>query len=100
MVDIIGNEPGFLAVCTYFSTLIIALPDLLTGLQASLPQAMWVMLSYMVAQTVMVLMAGSLADRFGRKRIYIAGTFISGFAQQAPRADTSQCAAAYAIIRE
>ncbi|SFS69793.1 drug resistance transporter, EmrB/QacA subfamily [Paenibacillus sp. BC26] len=82
---------GSLLSALNFSTLIIALPDLLTGLQASLLQAMWVMLSYMVAQTVMVLMAGSLADRFGRKRIYIAGmllftivSFISGFAEHAP----------------
>ncbi|SFI35566.1 drug resistance transporter, EmrB/QacA subfamily [Paenibacillus sp. UNC496MF] len=82
---------GSLLSALNFSTLIIALPDLLKGLQASLLQAMWVMLSYMVAQTVMVLMAGSLADRFGRKRIYIGGmllftvvSLIAGFAGNAP----------------
>jgi len=82
---------GSLLSALNFSTLIIALPDLLKGLQASLLQAMWVMLSYMVAQTVMVLMAGSLADRFGRKRLYIAGmllftvvSLVAGFATNAP----------------
>ncbi|MFC4810244.1 MFS transporter [Paenibacillus sp. GCM10023250] len=82
---------GSLLSALNFSTLIIALPDLLKGLQASLLQAMWVMLSYMVAQTVMVLMAGSLADRFGRKRIYVGGmllftvvSLIAGFAGSAP----------------
>lgn len=82
---------GSLLSALNFSTLIIALPDLLKGLHASLLQAMWVMLSYMVAQTVMVLMAGSLADRFGRKRLYIAGmllftvvSLIAGFADNAP----------------
>jgi len=48
------------------------------------------MLSYMVAQTIMVLMAGSLADRFGRKRLYFMGlviftivSFLSGFLHDA-----------------
>ncbi|WP_219837329.1 MFS transporter [Paenibacillus sp. R14(2021)] len=82
---------GSLLSALNFSTLIIALPDLLKGLHATLLQTMWVMLSYMVAQTVMVLMAGSLADRFGRKRIYLAGmllftivSLVSGFAEHAP----------------
>ncbi|MBB6731652.1 DHA2 family efflux MFS transporter permease subunit [Cohnella zeiphila] len=82
---------GSLLSALNFSTLIIALPDLITGLQSSLLQAMWIMLAYMVAQTVIVLMAGSLADRFGRKRLYIWGmvlftvvSFASGFAENAP----------------
>ncbi|MBD3922704.1 MFS transporter [Paenibacillus sp. PR3] len=81
---------GSLLSALNFSTLIIALPDLITGLHSTLLQAMWIMLSYMVAQTVVVLMAGSLADRFGRKRLYIWGmilftivSFISGFASDA-----------------
>jgi EmrB/QacA subfamily drug resistance transporter len=81
---------GSLLSALNFSTLIIALPDLLKGLHASLLQAMWVMLSYMVAQTVMVLMAGSLADRYGRKRLYITGMLLftvislaAGFAENA-----------------
>jgi EmrB/QacA subfamily drug resistance transporter len=64
---------GSLLSALNFSTLIIALPDLITGLHASLLEAMWIMLSYMVAQTVVVLMAGSLADRLGRKKLYLWG---------------------------
>lgn len=67
---------GSLLSALNFSTLIIALPDLIRGLHASLLQAMWIMLSYMVAQTVVVLMAGSLADRFGRKRLYMWGMIL------------------------
>lgn len=81
---------GSLLSALNFSTLIIALPDLITGLHSTLLQAMWIMLSYMVAQTVVVLMAGSLADRFGRKRLYMLGmilftavSFASGFANNA-----------------
>lgn len=81
---------GSLLSALNFSTLIIALPDLIRGLGASLLEAMWVMLSYMVAQTVVVLMAGSLADRFGRKRLYLWGMILftvvslaAGFADNA-----------------
>jgi len=81
---------GALLSALNFSTLIIALPELIRSLHASLLQAMWIMLSYMVAQTVVVLMAGSLADLFGRRRIYIFGmaaftvvSFAAGFAPDA-----------------
>jgi EmrB/QacA subfamily drug resistance transporter len=64
---------GALLSSLNFSTLIIALPDLIRSLDSSLLAAVWVMMAYMVAQTVMVLMGGSLADRFGRRRLYIGG---------------------------
>jgi len=82
---------GALLSALNFSTLIIALPDLIRSLHASLLQAMWIMLAYMVAQTVVVLMAGSLADLLGRRRMYIGGmalftviSFAAGFAPNAP----------------
>jgi EmrB/QacA subfamily drug resistance transporter len=82
---------GALLSALNFSTLIIALPDLIRSLHASLLQAVWVMLAYMVAQTIMVLMAGSLADLFGRKRLYILGmalftivSFAAGNVHSAP----------------
>ncbi|UJF35006.1 MFS transporter [Paenibacillus hexagrammi] len=81
---------GSLLSALNFSTLIIALPDLIKGLQTGVLQAMWIMLSYMVAQTVVVLLAGSMADRFGRKRIYMWGmilftivSLLAGFASNA-----------------
>jgi multidrug resistance protein len=67
---------GSLLSALNFSTLIIALPELIRDLHSTLLQAMWVMLAYMVAQTVVVLLAGSLADRFGRKRLYIWGLIL------------------------
>ncbi|MDB4865834.1 MAG: family efflux transporter permease subunit [Cohnella sp.] len=82
---------GSLLSALNFSTLIIALPELIKGLHSSLLQAMWIMLAYMVAQTVIVLMAGSMADRFGRKKLYLWGMVIftvvslaAGFASSAP----------------
>jgi EmrB/QacA subfamily drug resistance transporter len=81
---------GSLLSALNFSTLIIALPDLIKGLKASVLEGMWVLLSYMIIQTIVVLMAGSLADRFGRKKLYIwgmilftFGSLLSGFATTA-----------------
>jgi EmrB/QacA subfamily drug resistance transporter len=81
---------GALLSSLNFSTLIIALPELIRGLHASVFQAMWIMLAYMVAQTVVVLLAGSIADRVGRKRLYLVGiilftivSLLSGFANSA-----------------
>jgi EmrB/QacA subfamily drug resistance transporter len=53
-------------------TLIIALPDLERSLNTTLLELVWVILSYMIASTVLVLAAGRLSDLFGRKRAYIA----------------------------
>jgi EmrB/QacA subfamily drug resistance transporter len=64
---------GTLLSALNFSTLIIALPELMRGLHATILQGVWILFAYMVAQTVMVLMGGSLADRFGRRRLYIVG---------------------------
>ena len=81
---------GALLSALNFSTLLIALPDLIRSLHTSLLQAMWIMLAYMVAQTVVVLMAGSMADLFGRRKLYIIGmasfTVVSLLAGFAPNA--------------
>src|SRR6266511_3583448 len=53
--------------------LIIALPDLERSLHTTLLQLVWVILSYMIASTVLVLTAGRLSDLFGRKRAYVGG---------------------------
>jgi EmrB/QacA subfamily drug resistance transporter len=67
---------GALLSALNFSTLIIALPDLIRGLHASVMEAMWIMLAYMVAQTVTALAAGSVADRLGRKKLYVFGMIL------------------------
>lgn len=82
---------GTLLSALNFSTLIIALPQLMRGLHATILQGVWILFAYMVAQTVMVLMGGSLADRFGRRRLYIVGlalftlfSFVAGTSPNAP----------------
>src|SRR4051794_14808409 len=54
-------------------TLIIALPDLERALGTSLLSLVWVILTYMIASTVLVVSAGRLSDLFGRKKAYVGG---------------------------
>jgi EmrB/QacA subfamily drug resistance transporter len=62
-----------LLAATNSGTLIIALPDLERSLHTSLLALVWVILAYLIAATVLVLMAGRLSDLFGRKRAYVGG---------------------------
>src|SRR3954468_13602531 len=64
---------GMLLATINSGTLIIALPDLERALGTSILELVWVILAYMIASTVLVLMAGRLSDLFGRKKAYVAG---------------------------
>lgn len=81
---------GALLASLNMSTLVIALPALLRSLHTSLLDVVWVLLSYMLAQTATVLSVGRLGDLWGRKRLYVAGfalftvmALASGFAGSA-----------------
>jgi EmrB/QacA subfamily drug resistance transporter len=52
---------------------IVALPDMAGGLHASLPDLQWVISLYALVLAALVLTAGSLADRVGRRRVYLGG---------------------------
>jgi EmrB/QacA subfamily drug resistance transporter len=71
---------GALLAALQGSSLIIALPDVLTGLDATFLTIMWVLLGYLLITTALVPVVGRLADIFGRKQLYIAGfaTFTLG----------------------
>ena len=64
---------GALLAAVQGSSLIIALPDVLTGLNSSFLTVMWVLLGYLLITTALVPVVGRLADMFGRKRLYVAG---------------------------
>ncbi len=67
---------GMLLATVNSGTLIIALPDLERSLHTTLLQLVWVILSYMIVSTVLVLTAGRLSDLFGRKTAYVLGFVI------------------------
>ena len=71
---------GMLLAATNSGTLIIALPDLERSLHTSLLTLVWVILAYLIAATVLVLMAGRLSDLFGRKRAYVGGFLLFALA--------------------
>ena len=51
-------------------------------MSASADQINWVLTSYIVAAAIMTPPSGFLANRFGRKRVYIIGSILTGiFAQ-------------------
>jgi DHA2 family multidrug resistance protein len=71
---------AFVTVCTMTATIMqaldstvanVSLPYMQGSLSASLDQINWVLTSYIVAAAIMTAPVGWLADRFGRKRLFI-----------------------------
>src|SRR5689334_20570883 len=58
----------------------VALPQLVDGLGASSAALQWVVASYTIVFAGLLLTAGSLSDRFGRRRALVAGlaVFLGG----------------------
>jgi EmrB/QacA subfamily drug resistance transporter len=68
------------AVCTGIFMLLlditvvnVALPDIQKDLHASFSQLQWVVDAYALMLAAMLLTAGSVADLFGRRRVFVAG---------------------------
>lgn len=62
------------------SGMTIALPGLRRSLGASIGQLQWVMDAYSLALAALVLTAGAVSDRLGRKRVFLAGIAVFGLA--------------------
>ena len=54
----------------------VALPDIQTSLHASFSDLQWVVDAYALTLAALLLTAGSLADMFGRRRLYMIGLTI------------------------
>lgn len=55
------------------SIVTVALPGMQSGLHTSLAALQWVIDGYTLALSALLLTAGSLGDRYGRRRLYLAG---------------------------
>jgi MFS family permease len=55
----------------------VALPDIARDLDASFTDLQWTLSGYALALAVFLLTAGTLADRFGRKRLFLVGLWPS-----------------------
>src|ERR1700712_5412481 len=71
------------AVCTGVFMLLlditivnVALPDIQSELDASLSDLQWVIDAYALSLAALLLTAGSLADLFGRRRLFVIGLLV------------------------
>ncbi|NCA80144.1 MAG: DHA2 family efflux MFS transporter permease subunit [Sphingobacteriia bacterium] len=58
------------------STLLIALPEIMKDLHASMNVIMWTVMIYMLVLTILVPSIGRVADMIGRKKLYISGFIV------------------------
>jgi EmrB/QacA subfamily drug resistance transporter len=58
----------------------VALPTIRRHVDASATQLEWVVSGYMLAFAAILIIAGSLGDRFGRKRLFLLGATVFGAA--------------------
>jgi EmrB/QacA subfamily drug resistance transporter len=54
----------------------VALPDIGRDLHASTAQLQWVLNGYLLTLASVILLGGSLGDRYGRRRIFVAGVVL------------------------
>jgi EmrB/QacA subfamily drug resistance transporter len=58
----------------------VALPALQRDFDAGVAQAQWVVESYALLLTALLLLGGSMGDRFGRRKVFAAGVVLFGVA--------------------
>ena len=68
------------AVAAAMASLNVALPDLARSTQASQTQLEWIIDAYSLVFAALLLPAGALGDRYGRRRALVAGLVIFGAA--------------------
>ena len=107
----VGMRRAMVTVCAMTATIMqaldttianVALPYMQGSLSASLDQINWVLTSYIVASAIMTAPIGWIADRFGRKKLFIAcatgftfASLLCGLAQS-----IEQMVAQFEIVKE
>jgi EmrB/QacA subfamily drug resistance transporter len=82
---ILGSSMGFIDG----SVVNVALPAMQVSLHSTLSALQWVVNGYMLMLASLLLLGGSLGDRFGRRRMFIAGLVLFAAASLACGAATS-----------
>src|ERR1700689_5235338 len=66
------------AVSAAMASLNVAIPDLVRSTHATQTQLEWIIDAYLLVFSVMLLAAGALGDRYGRRKALIAGLVVFG----------------------
>jgi EmrB/QacA subfamily drug resistance transporter len=74
---------GTFAVLLDTTIVNVALPSLLTGLHASLDQALWVVNGYLLVFAALLILAGRLGDLFGPRQLFTCGLALFAIASAA-----------------
>ncbi len=77
------------AVSAAMASLNVAIPDLVRSTHASQTQLEWIIDAYLLVFSVLLLPAGALGDRYGRRKALIAGLVVFGGASGAAMAVSS-----------
>ncbi|WP_269204015.1 MFS transporter [Nocardioides sambongensis] len=67
---------GFFMILVDLTIVTVATPTIIEELDASVNEVVWVTSAYMLAYAVPVLIMGRLGDRYGSKRLYLAGLVV------------------------
>lgn len=57
----------------------VALPVIQTAFRSTLAQLQWIVESYSLLLAALILLGGSLGDRFGRRRVFVTGIIVFAF---------------------
>jgi EmrB/QacA subfamily drug resistance transporter len=77
------------AVSAAMASLNVAIPDLIRSTHASQTQLEWIIDAYLLVFSVVLLPAGALGDRYGRRKALVGGLIVFGAASAAAMTVTS-----------
>lgn len=76
IVALIAMAAGVFLIANDFTSLSVAIPTIEQEFNTTLSRAQWVVNGYTVVFGVLIVTGGRLADRFGRKRMFMVGAVI------------------------